>query len=69
MSGPFPAPRDGHHVVIFVVDVSTTEDFLDHIKPLAVVPSVVCIASRAGKHHDEIQVPGNRLGRLDGEFE
>lgn len=32
MSGPFPAPRDGHHVVIFVVDVSTTEDFLDHIK-------------------------------------
>lgn len=32
MSGPFPAPRDGHHVVIFVVDVSTSEEFLEHIK-------------------------------------
>lgn len=32
MSGPFPAPRDGHHVVIFVIDVSTTEEFLEHIK-------------------------------------
>jgi hypothetical protein len=32
MSGPFPAPRDGHHVVIFVVDVTSTEEFLEHIK-------------------------------------
>ena len=32
LSGPFPAPRDGHHVVVFVVDVSTTEEFLEHIK-------------------------------------
>jgi hypothetical protein len=39
MSGPFPAPRDGHHVVIFVVDVTTTEEFLDHIK-LAVSASL-----------------------------
>jgi hypothetical protein len=32
VQGPFPAPRDGHHVILFLVDVTTTGEFLDHVK-------------------------------------
>jgi hypothetical protein len=31
-TGPFPAPRNGHPVFIALVDTTTTDEFLEHVK-------------------------------------
>lgn len=31
-SGPYPAPRNGHPIVLFFVDICGSEEFLDQVK-------------------------------------